>query len=174
MKRRTTKPSARPKRAAKRAPRTKLLAETGRRITPFLMFKEGAVDAANLYVSIFKNSRILSSTLMSASFVLDGQPFHAYNGGPHFSFSEGFSLMVTCRTQKEVDYYWNALTADGGEESMCGWLKDKYGVSWQICPDVLIQLLSSPDRARADRAMQAMLKMNKIDIAALERAADSA
>jgi predicted 3-demethylubiquinone-9 3-methyltransferase (glyoxalase superfamily) len=156
--------------AAKSKPAT-LLADTARRITPFLMFKEGAAEAAKFYVSVFKNSRILSSTPMSASFVLDGQTFHAYNGGPHFSFSEGVSLFVSCKTQKEVDYYYDALRADGGAESMCGWLKDKYGVSWQIVPDVLMQLLSDPDRAKADRAMKAMLQMKKLDIAALKAAA---
>ena len=162
---------ARPKAAAKSGPTTTLLADTARRITPFLMFNSGAVEAAEFYVSVFKNSRILTKTPMSASFVLAGQTFHAYNGGPHFSFSEGFSLFVNCTTQKEIDYYWNALTADGGAESMCGWLKDKFGVSWQIVPDVLMHLLGNPDRAKAQRAMQAMLKMKKLDIAALERAA---
>ena len=174
MTRSKAKPVRRHKGAAQKAPKTRLLAQTSRRITPFLMFKDGAVDAARFYVSVFKNSRILSSTPMSASFVLDGQTFHAYNGGQYFTFSEGLSLYVKCTTQREVDYYWNALTAGGGVESMCGWLKDKYGVSWQIAPDVLIQLLGSPDRAKADRAMQAMLKMRKIDIAALKKAANSA
>jgi len=165
------KPTARPKPAAESESTTTLLADAARRITPFLMFNAGAVEAAEFYVSVFKNSRILNKTQMSASFVLDGQTFHAYNGGPHFSFSEGFSLFVSCKTQKEVDYYWNALTADGGAESMCGWLKDRFGVSWQIVPDVLMQLLGNPDRAKAQRSMQAMLKMRKLDIAALEAAA---
>jgi predicted 3-demethylubiquinone-9 3-methyltransferase (glyoxalase superfamily) len=142
------------------------------RITPFLMFKENCVDAANFYVSLFEHSKILNSDEMSASFVLDGQQFHAFNGGEHFTFNEGISLFVRCESQQEVDFYWEKLCADGGAESQCGWLRDKFGVSWQIIPTVLMELLGDKDRDKANRAMQAMLKMNKIIIQALQDAAN--
>jgi len=141
------------------------------RITPFLMFREKCGEAAQFYVSIFKNSQVLYADPMSASFVLDGQKFNAYNGGPHFTFSDGISLFVSVETQDELDYYWNKLVSDGGQESMCGWLKDKYGVSWQVVPTILMELLSNPDRAKADRAMQAMLSMKKLSIQGLKAAA---
>ncbi len=148
------------------------------RITPFLMFNDQLDEAVSFYISVFGNSKILGDVqrgpdgkLMSATFQLEGQEFMAFNGGPHFSFSEGISLFVSCKDQQEVDQLWNRFTADGGEESMCGWLKDKFGVSWQIIPERLMELLSDPDPERAQRATQAMLHMHKIDVAALEKAA---
>lgn len=141
-------------------------------ITPFLMYNANPQEAAKFYASIFKNSRILMANSMQADFILNGQRFFAYNGGPQFSFNWGISLMITVETQIEVDYYWNALTADGGKESMCGWVQDKFGLSWQITPKILMQLTMHKDRSIAERAMQAMLKMQKIDIAALKAAAE--
>lgn len=142
-------------------------------ITPFLMFNANPEEAAKFYSKIFKNSKILSSSPMQADFVLNGQRFFSYNGGdhPNFKFNWGVSFMISVETQKEVDYYWNALTADGGEESMCGWVKDKFGLSWQVTPNILLQLISHQDKSIADRAQAAMLKMKKIDIAALKAAA---
>ena len=156
------------------------------RITPFLWFDNQAEEAAKFYVSIFKNSKIISiarygeagpgpkGSAMTVAFQLDGQDFTALNGGPVFKFNESISFVVPCKTQQEVDDYWKKLTAGGGEESQCGWLKDKYGLSWQIVPTVLNELLSDPDPKRANRAMKAMLGMKKLDIAALKKAADSA
>jgi predicted 3-demethylubiquinone-9 3-methyltransferase (glyoxalase superfamily) len=141
------------------------------RITPFLMFNDQCEAAARHYTSIFKNSRVLSISSQSAEIELDGQRVHMYNGGPSFSFSDGISLYVNCETQEEVDYYWDKLV-DGGKPVQCGWLKDKFGVSWQIVPAALPRLLADKDRARANRAVQAMLKMVKLDIAELERAAN--
>lgn len=141
-------------------------------ITPFLMYNANPEEAAKFYASIFKNSKILMANSMQADFILNGQRFFAYNGGPHFSFNWGVSLMVTVDTQKEVDYYWKALTARGGKESMCGWVQDKFGLSWQITPKILMQLTLNKDRGIAERAMQAMLKMKKIDIAALKAAVE--
>ena len=143
------------------------------RITPFLMFQENCAQAAQFYCSIFENSEILSSDPMSATFVLDGQKILAFNGGPSFSFSEGVSLFVSVESQKELDYYWDKLIADGGAESMCGWLKDKFGLSWQIVPTILMELLGDPDRDRANRAMQAMLQMKKLSVQGLKDAADN-
>jgi predicted 3-demethylubiquinone-9 3-methyltransferase (glyoxalase superfamily) len=111
---------------------------------------------------------------MVVNFELDGEEFTALNGGPQFNFTEAISLFVRCESQEEVDYFWNALTADGGEESQCGWLKDRFGLSWQIIPNRLMEALSDPDPGRAQRAMQAMLQMQKIDVAEIERAADAA
>jgi predicted 3-demethylubiquinone-9 3-methyltransferase (glyoxalase superfamily) len=148
-----------------------------RKITTFLMFNDRAEEAVNFYTSIFKNSSITGTTpgpdgtVMSATFQIDGQEFYAFNGGPHFSFSEGISLFVSCEGQAEVDDLWDKFTADGGEESQCGWLKDKFGVSWQIIPSVLGELLGDKDPEKANRVMQAMLKMNKIIIADLHSAA---
>jgi predicted 3-demethylubiquinone-9 3-methyltransferase (glyoxalase superfamily) len=151
------------------------------RITTFLTFNNQAEEAINLYVSIFPNSRILSinrygerapipaGTVMSATFELDGQQFTALNGGPHFTFSDGISLFVGCQTQEEVDELWEKLSA-GGSPGPCGWLKDKFGVSWQIIPTVLGELLGDPDPAKAQRVMQAMLQMSKLDIATLRQA----
>jgi predicted 3-demethylubiquinone-9 3-methyltransferase (glyoxalase superfamily) len=141
------------------------------RITPFLWFDDQAEQAARFYTTVFPSSRIVSASPMVVELELDGTRLTAFNGGPQFQFTEAVSFVVDCDSQGEVDDYWAKLTADGGRESRCGWLKDKYGLSWQIVPKVLPKLLSDPDRARADRVMQAMLKMTRIDIAALERAA---
>ena len=140
------------------------------KVAPFYWFDGQAEEAARFYTSIFEHSRIDSVSPMSATFHLDGQKFMALNGGPQFKFTEAISFFVSVDTQDEVDYYWNKLTADGGEESMCGWLKDKFGLSWQIIPRKLMQYQGSPDRAAADRANQAMLKMRKIVIADLDKA----
>ena len=153
------------------------------RITPCLWFDTEGEEAAAFYVSLFKNSRITevsrygeagprpAGTVMVVSFELDGQPFTALNGGPEFTFSEAISFQIDCQSQEEVDYYWDGLTA-GGEEGPCGWLKDRYGVSWQVVPSALIALLQDPDPGRSQRAMAAMMTMKKIDIAALHAAAD--
>jgi predicted 3-demethylubiquinone-9 3-methyltransferase (glyoxalase superfamily) len=152
------------------------------KITPFLWFDGKAEEAMNFYVSVFKDSKVLSiarygeagpgpkGTVMTAAFELRGQKFVALNGGPQFTFTAAISFVVNCETQAEVDHYWQKLGA-GGQPNRCGWLTDRYGVTWQIVPTILPQLLSDPDAAKARRIMQAMLKMNKLDIAALERAA---
>ena len=153
------------------------------KITTFLWFNNNAEEAANFYCSVFKNSRILNTTrypqgspgvegaVMTVEFELDGEEFIALNGGPHFKFTEAMSLVVHCKTQEEVDYYWEKLTADGGQESQCGWLKDKYGLSWQITPDMLLDQWTTSDGAKAQRVMQAMMGMKKIIIKDLEQAA---
>jgi predicted 3-demethylubiquinone-9 3-methyltransferase (glyoxalase superfamily) len=153
------------------------------KITTFLWFDNQAEEAVNLYTSLFKNSRILeisrygegaplpAGTVMSVTFQLEGQEFMALNGGPVFKFTEAMSLFVKCETQAEVDRYWEALSA-GGEVQQCGWLKDRFGVSWQIVPTQLGILLGDPDPAKANRVMQAMLKMVKLDIEALQAAHD--
>jgi predicted 3-demethylubiquinone-9 3-methyltransferase (glyoxalase superfamily) len=157
------------------------------RITPFLWFDTQAEEAANFYVSIFKNSKIGRITrygkagqeihgrepgsVMTIEFELDGQKFTALNGGPVFRFTEAISFQIDCETQAEVDHYWDKLTAGGDERAQqCGWLKDKFGVSWQVVPRALIELLSDPDRQRVERVTQAMLQMKKLDIEALRRA----
>jgi predicted 3-demethylubiquinone-9 3-methyltransferase (glyoxalase superfamily) len=152
-----------------------------KKITTFLTFKDQAEEAVKLYTSIFKNSRILSASrygdagpgpegsLMAANFELDGQEFVALNGGPSFEFSQGFSLLVDCENQAEVDSYWKKLS-EGGEPGRCGWLTDRFGVSWQVVPRVLTEMLGDKDPAKAGRVMNAMLQMNKIDIAQLEQA----
>lgn len=152
------------------------------KITPFLWFDDQTEEAMNYYVSIFKNSKVESVSrygeagpgqkgkVMSATFQLDGQQFMALNGGPqHFSFNESISFFVHCETQKEVDELWDKLS-EGGEKSRCGWLKDKFGVSWQIIPNALGELLGDPDSDKSKRVMEAMLQMDKIDIATLRRA----
>ncbi len=156
------------------------------KITPFLWFDGKAEEAANFYTSVFKNSKVLSinryaegapmpkGSVMTAQFVLDGQEFVALNGGPEYTFTPAISFVVNCETQEEVDHFWEKLTADGGKEIQCGWLQDKYGVSWQIVPTVLLKLVNDPDPERARKAMTAMLQMKKIDIAALHRAVESA
>ena len=147
-----------------------------KKITPFLWFDTQAEEAMNFYVSLFKNSKVGNVSrgpdgkVFTVSFELDGQEFMALNAGPQFKFNEAVSFFVNCATQEEVDYFWEKLTADGGEESMCGWLKDKYGLSWQIVPSALGELMGDPDPARAQRVMQAMLKMRKIEIAGLKQA----
>lgn len=148
------------------------------KITTFLWFDGKAEEAMKFYVSVFKNSKILSTMpgpdgkVMTGTFQLEGQNFMALNGGPQFTFTEAISLFVNCETQAEVDDLWKKLTVDGGEESMCGWLKDKYGLSWQIVPSVLGKLFGDKDRVKAGRAVQAMLKMKKLDIAKLQAAFD--
>jgi len=153
------------------------------RVTPFLWYDTQAEDAARLYVSIFPNSRLgaitrygsggpgPSGSVMTVQFELDGQSFIALNGGPHFTFNEAVSFSIDCRTQEDVDHYWKRLS-DGGTEGPCGWLKDRFGLSWQVIPRVLGELLSDPDPARSKRVMHAMLQMKKIDISALQAAAD--
>ena len=154
-------------------------------LTPCLWFDTQAEEAASYYVSVFKNSRIVSTShygeagpreagmVLTVQFELDGQPFTALNGGPEFTFDEAISFQIDCRSQDDVDYYWESLSADGGEEGPCGWVKDKFGVSWQVVPDELEKLLADPDQGRAQRAMAAMLAMRKIDIAAVRAAADA-
>ncbi|MEV4896504.1 VOC family protein [Nonomuraea sp. NPDC055795] len=141
------------------------------KITPYLWFNTQAEEAANHYVSIFKNSQVVDVTPMIVTFELEGQRFLALNGGPQFTFNEAISLYVDCETQEEVDELWGRLLEGGGSEGRCGWLKDKFGVSWQIIPKALPRLLSDPDPARAERAMQAMFTMAKIDVKGLEAAA---
>ena len=152
-------------------------------ISPFLWFDTQAEEAARFYVSIFKNSKILGVTrygeagpgpqgsVMTVTFELGGQEFIALNGGPHFKFTEAISFSVDCKTQEEVDELWRRLS-EGGEEGQCGWLKDKYGLSWQINPTILGEMLSDPDPAKSKRVMEAMLKMKKIDIGRLKQAYD--
>jgi len=157
------------------------------KITPFLWFDDNAEEAANYYVSIFRNSRIVNiarygeagakasgrakGSVMTVAFVLEGQPFVALNGGPEFTFSPAISFVVNCKTQKEIDDLWKKLS-HGGEEVECGWLKDKYGVSWQIVPAVLGEMVSGPDPEKSESVMQALLRMKKIDIEGLKRAFD--
>jgi predicted 3-demethylubiquinone-9 3-methyltransferase (glyoxalase superfamily) len=151
-----------------------------------LWFDDQAEEAVAFYTSLFKNSRVVSvarytdagpgepGSVMTVDFELDGQRFVAINGGPLFPFTEAMSLQVDCEDQAEVDYFWDALTADGGSESQCGWCKDRWGLSWQIVPGGMEELFTNPDPARAKRAMEAMLGMKKLDIAALQAAADGA
>jgi predicted 3-demethylubiquinone-9 3-methyltransferase (glyoxalase superfamily) len=152
-------------------------------IRPCITFKDRTEEAVKLYTSIVPNSKILDLTkfeneggpipkgqVLNASFTLDGREFRAFDGGETFTFSEGISLWVNCKTQEEVDRYWKALTANGGEEGPCGWLKDPFGVSWQIVPEQLGQMLSDPKSGDSEACMNAMLKMKKLDIAALESA----
>ena len=156
------------------------------KIMPCLWFDDQAEAAVNFYVALFKNSKITNvarydeagakasgrpvGTVMTMTFQLDGQEFMALNGGPIFKFTEATSFIVNCESQSEVDRLWDALTAHGGEESQCGWLKDRFGLSWQIVPTALCELMSDPDPAKAQRVMQAMLQMKKIDIAKLRQA----
>jgi predicted 3-demethylubiquinone-9 3-methyltransferase (glyoxalase superfamily) len=151
-------------------------------ITPCIVYKDRAEEAINLYVSLFPNSRVVSiqrsetdapipkGKVLGATFVLDGREYTTFDGGPSFTFTEGFSLMVQCKTQQEIDNYWTQLTANGGEEGPCGWLKDRFGLSWQIIPEVLGKMLSDSKSGNSQAAMQAMLQMKKLDIAELERA----
>ena len=147
-----------------------------KKITPFLWFDTQAEEAMNFYVSLFKNSKVLNVSrgpdgkAFIMSFELDGQEFMALNAGPQFKFNESVSFYVDCEDQAEVDYFWDALTADGGEESMCGWLKDKYGLSWQIIPRQLGELMGDPDPEKSKRVTDAMLKMQKIIVADLRKA----
>ena len=151
-------------------------------IRPCIVYKDRCEEAVNFYVSLFPNSKIVSMTrsdtdgaiakgkVMGAIFQLDGREYISFDGGDTFDFSEGVSLMVTCKTQQEVDRYWSALTADGGEEGPCGWLKDRFGLSWQIVPEALTQMLNDPKSGDSRAAFEAMLKMKKLDIATLEKA----
>jgi len=152
------------------------------KITPWLWFDTEGQEAADFYTSVFPNSRITEvthygsagprsdGTVMTVAFELDGQQLCALNGGPNFKFNEAVSFLVSCKDQEEVDHYWSNLS-EGGEQGPCGWLKDRYGLSWQIIPKALNELLSDPDREKAQRVMQAMLSMGKIEIESLERAA---
>lgn len=154
------------------------------KLVTYLWFDGNAEEAMKFYVSIFKDSKILNTArypdggpghpgkVMTATFQLEGQQFHALNGGPQFKFTEAISILVNCETQQEVDDLWTKLTAGGGEESQCGWLKDKFGLSWQIIPTALGEYLGDKDPVKAKRAMEAMLKMKKIDIKALKDARD--
>jgi len=159
--------------------------KTKQKITPFLWFDTQAEDAVNFYVSIFRNSKIRSiarydeeaakasgrpkGSVMTVAFELNGQEFGALNGGPLFKFTEAISFVVNCETQEEVDHFWEKLSA-GGQEVQCGWLKDRFGVSWQVVPTVLVEMLQDKDPLKARRVMGAMLKMKKIDVEALKRA----
>lgn len=152
------------------------------KITPFLWFDNNAEEAMNFYTSIFKNSKIGSvsrygdagpgpkGSVMTASFTIEGQEFTALNGGPIFKFNESVSFVVHCKDQKEVDYYWEKLSSDGGKEVDCGWLKDKFGLSWQIVPDILMEFLQAKDPIKSQRVMKAMMQMKKMDIAKLKQA----
>lgn len=154
------------------------------KITTFLWFDNNAEEAVNFYVSIFKNSKVLNTTrygdagpgpkgtVMIIAFQLDGEEFTALNGGPQFKFTEAISLVVHCQTQDEVDYFWEKLSGDGGQIVECGWLKDKFGLSWQIVPDVLLELLQDSDSEKSQRVMKAMMKMKKLDIEGLKQAAE--
>lgn len=146
-------------------------------ITPFLWYDNQAEDAMALYTSIFKNAKVISvnkaqGRTISVSFELDGQRFTALNGGPHYKFSEATSFFVGCTTQQEIDHYWTKLTADGGEPGRCGWLKDKFGVSWQIVPNALGEMLGDKDPAKGQRVLSAMLQMKKLDLGQLQNAYD--
>ena len=158
------------------------------KITPFLWFDNNAEEAAAFYTSIFSDSGVgdkasydeassevsgqPKGSVMVVDFEIAGQKFIALNGGPQFKFNESISFVIDCANQEEVDYYWSRLTADGGEESMCGWLKDKFGVSWQVTPSVMSDLIGGPDKEGSKRAMEAMLKMRKLDIQKLQDAYD--
>lgn len=154
------------------------------RIVPSLWFDGTAQQAAEFYLTVFANSQILNVTrypkgspgpegeVMTVEFVLDGQRFVGINGGPQFSFSEAVSFQISCETQEEVDRYWEQLTSDGGEEGQCGWLKDKFGLSWQVVPEGMDEVFANPDAGAAERAMKVMMGMKKLDVAALRAAAD--
>jgi predicted 3-demethylubiquinone-9 3-methyltransferase (glyoxalase superfamily) len=156
------------------------------KITPFLWFDGEAEEAAKFYVSVFKNSKVgkiarydeeaarktgrAAGSVLTVEFELDGERFVALNGGPQFRFNESVSFVVNCETQEEIDYYWEKLSASGGETNKCGWLKDKFGLSWQVTPIVLGEMLADPDSAKSQRVMKAMMGMEKLDISALRKA----
>jgi predicted 3-demethylubiquinone-9 3-methyltransferase (glyoxalase superfamily) len=156
------------------------------KLTPFLWFNDNAEEAMNFYLSVFPNSRVVAiarygeggpgpkGSVMTAAFQLDGQDFVALNGGPHFKFTEAVSFVVNCETQAEVDRYWDQLLSGGGQPSQCGWLKDKFGLSWQIVPAILNKLLADKDSAKTNRVMGALMTMTKLDGEALKRAYDGA
>jgi len=174
--------SAKPAQTGVATSRTQRTQPRTQKITTFLWFDNNAEEAVNFYVSVFKNSKVLNSirygdagpgpkgSIMTIEFVLDGQEFTALNGGPEFKFNEAMSLVVHCQTQDEVDYFWEKLSK-GGKIVECGWLKDKFGVSWQIVPDVLLDLLQDSDQQKSQRVMKAMLQMKKLDIEKLRKAA---
>ena len=155
------------------------------KITPFLWYDKEAEEAANFYCSVFKNSKVHkvarypegspapAGSVMTVEFELDGQRFIALNAGPHFKFNEAVSFVIDCDTQADVDHYWSKLTSGGGQESMCGWLKDKYGLSWQVTPKILPKLMTESDKEKSKRVMEAMMRMKKIVIAELEEAASA-
>jgi len=154
------------------------------KITPFFWYDNQAEEAMNFYVSIFKNSRVLGVTrygksgpgpegsVLTAAFELEGQKFTALNGGPRFKFNESVSFVVNCETQEEIDYFWEKLSFDGGQESQCGWLKDKFGLSWQVVPTILPELITSKDPKKSESVMQAIMQMKKLDLAKLKQAAE--
>jgi predicted 3-demethylubiquinone-9 3-methyltransferase (glyoxalase superfamily) len=156
------------------------------KLTPCIWFDNQGEDAANFYVSVFPNSKIVEvlkhteagpgepGSALLVYFELDGQPYSALNGGPMFQLSEAISFEIDCKDQAEVDYYWNALTADGGEESMCGWLKDKFGVSWQVVPTEFMEMANGPDPVKSNAMIEAMYKMRKLDLATLRAAYENA
>ena len=143
-----------------------------KKITPFLWFDDKAEEAAKFYISIFKSGKIISSSPMLVNFEIEGQEIMALNGGPMYKFTEAFSFYVECKDQAEVDYFWDKLSKEG-ETSQCGWLKDKYGLSWQIIPETLGELMGDPDQEKSNRVFQAMLKMEKISIEGLQKAYDN-
>ncbi len=155
---------------------------TTNKITPFLWFDANAEEAVDFYVSVFKDAEKKSvsrygesvpdkaGTVLTVGFSLFGQDFTALNGGPIFKFNESVSFFVKCKDQQEIDYYWQVLTANGGQESQCGWLKDKFGLSWQIAPESIMDMVSSPDEAAKERMMNVMMQMQKLDVAKLEAA----
>ena len=161
------------------------MATVTQKIAPFLWFDNNAEEAVNFYVSVFKNSRVgevarygdsgpgPKGSVLTAAFELEGQKFVALNGGPRFKFTEAVSFAVSCDTQEEIDYFWEKLSGNGGQESQCGWLKDKYGLSWQIVPSSLSQLITG-DPKKSNRVMQAIMQMKKLDLAELQRAANEA
>jgi predicted 3-demethylubiquinone-9 3-methyltransferase (glyoxalase superfamily) len=139
-------------------------------ITPFLWCDKNVREAVAFYTTVFPNAKVETVSDFMATFELEGQRFHALNGGPRFKFNEAISFFISVESQEQVDYFWDRLSADGGSTSQCGWLKDKFGLSWQVVPSALGRYLSDPDRQKADRVMQAMMKMQKIDIADLDKA----
>ena len=145
-----------------------------RKLTPFLWFNNQAGEAAKFYCTVFKNSKIIDNNPMVATFELEGQRFMAGNFGPEFKFNESISIFVSCENQEEVDYFWNKLTADGGQEGKCGWLKDRFGLSWQIVPRRFTELIGDRDPRKVKAVMGAMMTMVKLDVAALERAYNEA
>jgi predicted 3-demethylubiquinone-9 3-methyltransferase (glyoxalase superfamily) len=147
------------------------MATIKQKITPFLWYDNQALEAAKFYCSLFKNSKILHASPMIVTFELEGQKFMALNGGPQFKLTEAFSLFIDCESQEEVDEFWEKLSA-GGAKSQCGWLKDKYGLSWQVIPSILVKLMSDPDPKKSQRVMDAMMKMTKIEIKLLQQAYD--
>jgi predicted 3-demethylubiquinone-9 3-methyltransferase (glyoxalase superfamily) len=171
-----TNPQSSKSRTAQTEPRNQ-------KITTFLWFNNNAEEAANFYISVFKNSKILNiarygepgpgpkGSVMTVDFELDGERFTALNGGPQFKFTEAISLVVNCKSQEEVDYFWEKLSEDGGQTIECGWLKDKFGLFWQVTPEVLLELLQDADQQKVDRVMKAMMTMQKLDIKQIEDAA---